>query len=135
MYLFENEAYSQRLPHVGTFWNLLRVRAIDDDGLTKCFFPLLETEYKRAADLATTVGDRDDLVNCDWLHEGLRRQDPYVDPLNVLQTHLLDHEHRTQTEKQALHLTVKEITARMKTPGREDIFLFEPPSVFQMNIR
>ena len=37
----------------------------------------------------------------------------------MLQTYLLDREHRTEIEKRALRLTVKEIAAGMgKTPGK-----------------
>ncbi|WP_154019110.1 phosphoenolpyruvate carboxylase, partial [Halococcus agarilyticus] len=81
------------------------------------FFPVFEAEYERAADFATTIGDRENLVNRGWLRESLHRRNPYVDPLNVLQTHLLDREHRTETEKRALRLTVKGIAAGMKNTG------------------
>ncbi|WP_273837398.1 phosphoenolpyruvate carboxylase [Halococcus sp. PRR34] len=90
---------------------------VADDDLEARFFPVFEAEYERAADFATTIGDRDDLVNRGWLQESLRRRNPYVDPLNVLQTHLLDREHRTETEKRALRLTVKGIAAGMKNTG------------------
>ncbi|EMA48478.1 phosphoenolpyruvate carboxylase [Halococcus salifodinae] len=90
---------------------------VADDDLEARFFPVFEAEYERAADFATTIGDRDDLVNRGWLRESLRRRNPYVDPLNVLQTHLLDREHRTETEKRALRLTVKGIAAGMKNTG------------------
>jgi phosphoenolpyruvate carboxylase len=91
--------------------------AVADDDLEARFFPTFEAEYERAARLATTIADRDDLVNRGWLRESLRRRNPYVDPLNVLQTHLLDREHRTETEKRALRLTVKGIAAGMKNTG------------------
>jgi phosphoenolpyruvate carboxylase len=91
--------------------------AVAADDLEARFFPVFEAEYERAADFATTIGDRDDLVDRDWLRESLRRRNPYVDPLNVLQTHLLDREHRTETEKRALRLTVKGIAAGMKNTG------------------
>jgi phosphoenolpyruvate carboxylase len=91
--------------------------AIADDHLSERFFPVFEAEYERAADLVTTVGDRDDLVTREWLRESLRRRNPYVDPLNVLQTHLLDREQRTEAEKRALRLTVKGIAAGMKNTG------------------
>jgi phosphoenolpyruvate carboxylase len=90
--------------------------AIADDYLSERFFPVFEAEYERTADLVTTVGDRDDLVTREWLRES-RRRNPYVDPLNVLQTHLLDHEQRTEPEKRALRLTVKGIAAGMKNTG------------------
>jgi phosphoenolpyruvate carboxylase len=91
--------------------------AVADDDLEARFFPTFEAEYGRASELAMTIGDRDDLVNRGWLRESLRRRNPYVDPLNLLQTHLLDREHRTETEKRALRLTVKGIAAGMKNTG------------------
>jgi phosphoenolpyruvate carboxylase len=91
--------------------------AVADDDLEERFFPVFEAEYERAAEFATTAGDRDDLVTREWLRESLRRRNPYVDPLNLLQTHLLDREHRTETEKRALRLTVKGIAAGMKNTG------------------
>jgi phosphoenolpyruvate carboxylase len=91
--------------------------AVADDHLSERFFPVFEVEYERTADLVTTVGDRDNLVTREWLRESLRRRNPYVDPLNVLQTHLLDREQRTEAEKRALRLTVKGIAAGMKNTG------------------
>jgi phosphoenolpyruvate carboxylase len=91
--------------------------AVADDHLSERFFPMFEAEYERTTDLVTTVGDRDNLVTREWLRESLRRRNPYVDPLNVLQTHLLDREHRTEAEKRALRLTVKGIAAGMKNTG------------------
>ncbi|EMA50617.1 phosphoenolpyruvate carboxylase [Halococcus morrhuae DSM 1307] len=91
--------------------------AVADDDLEARFFPVFEAEYEQAVDFATTISDRDELVKRDWLRESLRRRNPYVDPLNVLQTHLLDCEHRTETEKRALRLTVKGIAAGMKNTG------------------
>jgi phosphoenolpyruvate carboxylase len=91
--------------------------AVADDDLAERFFPMFEAEYERTADLVTTVGDRDNLVTREWLRKSLRRRNPYVDPLNVLQTHLLDREQRTEAEKRALRLTVKGIAAGMKNTG------------------
>ena len=91
--------------------------AVADDHLSERFFPVFEAEYEQTADFVTTVGDRDNLVTREWLRESLRRRNPYVDPLNVLQTHLLDREQRTEAEKRALRLTVKGIAAGMKNTG------------------
>ncbi|WP_435079186.1 phosphoenolpyruvate carboxylase [Halococcus sp. AFM35] len=91
--------------------------AVADDHLSERFFPVFEAEYERTADLVTTAGDRDNLVTRKWLRESLRRRNPYVDPLNVLQTNLLDREQRTKAEKRALRLTVKGIAAGMKNTG------------------
>jgi phosphoenolpyruvate carboxylase len=81
------------------------------------FFPRLEAEYERAVDLVTTVTDRDHPVERDWLRESLGRRNPYVDPLNLLQTHLLSQTHRTEAEERTLRLTVKGIAAGMKNTG------------------
>lgn len=92
--------------------------AIADDHLSERFFPVFEAEYERTADLVTTVGNRNNLVTREWFRESLRRRNPYVDPLNMLQTHLLDCEQRTEAEKRALRLTVKGIAAGMKNTDR-----------------
>jgi phosphoenolpyruvate carboxylase len=60
---------------------------------------------------------KSDLVTCEWLRESLRHRNRYVDPLNMLQTHLLNRKHRTEAEKRALRLTVKGIAAGMKNTG------------------
>jgi phosphoenolpyruvate carboxylase len=85
--------------------------------LRERFYPELEREYGRAVDLVTTVADRDHPIERDWLRESLQRRNPYVDPLNVLQTHLLGQNHRTDAEEQTLRLTVKGIAAGMKNTG------------------
>ncbi|MFC4988342.1 phosphoenolpyruvate carboxylase [Saliphagus infecundisoli] len=81
------------------------------------FFPRLTEEYERAADLVTTIGRREDLHTRDWLGENLERRNPYVDPLNLLQTHLLGRTHLTDVEERTLRLTVKGIAAGMKNTG------------------
>jgi phosphoenolpyruvate carboxylase len=91
--------------------------AVVDNDLVERFLPVFEAEYERIANLVTTVSDRDNPVTHKWLRESLRRRNPYVDPLNVLQTHLLDREQRTEAEKRALRLTVKGIAAGMKNTG------------------
>ena len=91
--------------------------AMADDSLAETFFPRIRAEYERAVERVTEVTDRDSLVRRDWLLEGLDRRNPYVDPLNVLQTHLLRQDERTEAEERALRLTVKGIAAGMKTTG------------------
>ncbi|ADD04060.1 Phosphoenolpyruvate carboxylase [Natrialba magadii ATCC 43099] len=91
--------------------------ALADDDLREQFFPRLTGEYERAADLITEIGQRDQLHTRDWLGENLERRNPYVDPLNLLQTHLLDQTHRTDIEERTLRLTVKGIAAGMKNTG------------------
>ncbi|ELY62925.1 phosphoenolpyruvate carboxylase [Natrinema versiforme] len=85
--------------------------------LRERFFPRVSEEYERAADLITEIGQRDRLHTRDWLGENLERRNPYVDPLNMLQVHLLDQNHRTDLEERTLRLTVKGIAAGMKNTG------------------
>ncbi|MCU4925521.1 phosphoenolpyruvate carboxylase [Halobacteria archaeon AArc-dxtr1] len=88
-----------------------------DEDLRETFFPRLTDEYDRATDLITEIGQRDELHTRDWLGENLERRNPYVDPLNELQTYLLDRTHRTDVEERTLRLTVKGIAAGMKNTG------------------
>jgi phosphoenolpyruvate carboxylase len=85
--------------------------------LREQFFPRIEAEYERAVDLVTDVACRDHPIQRDWLRESLDRRNPYVDPLNLLQTHLLSRTHRTDVEERTLRLTVKGIAAGMKNTG------------------
>jgi len=88
-----------------------------DPELREEFFPHLQAEYERARDAVLDVTDREALLKREWLDESLRRRNPYVDPLNLLQTHLLAQTHRTDDEEQTLRLTVKGIAAGMKNTG------------------
>ncbi|WP_101294383.1 phosphoenolpyruvate carboxylase [Halegenticoccus soli] len=88
-----------------------------DSELRERFFPRIDEEYREAVDLVLDVSDRKRLLKRDWLSESLRRRNPYVDPLNFLQTHLLAQTHRTKAEEQTLRLTVKGIAAGMKNTG------------------
>ncbi|TYT61827.1 phosphoenolpyruvate carboxylase [Natrialba swarupiae] len=88
-----------------------------DDELRERFFPRVSGEYERASELIQTIGQRDELHTRDWLGENLERRNPYVDPLNILQTYLLDRTHRTDIEERTLRLTVKGIAAGMKNTG------------------
>ena len=88
-----------------------------DDELRERFFPRLRGEYERATELVTTVAGRDRLLRREWLLENLARRNPYVDPLNVLQTRLLAREELTDRERRTLRLTVKGIAAGMKSTG------------------
>ncbi|WP_372912005.1 phosphoenolpyruvate carboxylase [Salinigranum sp.] len=88
-----------------------------DADLRESFFPRLADEYDRSVDHALAICGRDSLLQRDWLEESLTRRNPYVDPLNLLQTHLLAQTHRTQSEEQTLRLTVKGIAAGMKNTG------------------
>ncbi|RYJ14409.1 phosphoenolpyruvate carboxylase [Halogeometricum borinquense] len=91
--------------------------ALADDDLREAFYPRLFEEYERAHDLVLDVIGRESLLKRQWLDESLRRRNPYVDPLNLLQTHLLSQTHRTEDEERTLRLTVKGIAAGMKNTG------------------
>ncbi|MCT9097581.1 phosphoenolpyruvate carboxylase [Haloarchaeobius sp. HME9146] len=88
-----------------------------DSELRERFFPRLSDEHERAVDLVQTVAERDELYAREWFGESLDRRNPYVDPLNMLQTRLLKQTHRTEEEEQTLRLTVKGIAAGMKNTG------------------
>ncbi|WP_408960610.1 phosphoenolpyruvate carboxylase [Natrinema sp. 74] len=90
---------------------------IADPDLRDRFFQRITAEYERALELITEVGQRDELHARDWLGENLEHRNPYVDPLNVLQVHLLEQAHRTDIEERTLRLTVKGIAAGMKNTG------------------
>ena len=81
------------------------------------FFPVIESEYERAVELVTEIAERDGLLTREWLAESLERRNPYVDPLNLLQTKLLAQSHLTPEEERTLRLTVKGIAAGMKNTG------------------
>ncbi|WP_251342322.1 phosphoenolpyruvate carboxylase [Haloplanus halophilus] len=85
--------------------------------LRERFFPRIRGEYERATELALEISGRDDLVRRDWLRDSLDRRNPYVDPLNLLQTRLLARDDRTPSEERTLRLTVKGIAAGMKSTG------------------
>ncbi|WP_336326733.1 phosphoenolpyruvate carboxylase [Halovenus sp. HT40] len=91
--------------------------ALADDDLREQFFPRLEAEHERAVDLVTTITRRDEPIDREWLRESLDRRNPYVDPLNLLQTHLLSKDERSTLEEQTLRITVKGIAAGMKNTG------------------
>ncbi|WP_224268220.1 phosphoenolpyruvate carboxylase [Haloprofundus salinisoli] len=88
-----------------------------DASLRATFFGRIENEYDRATELVGTISGRDSLLTREWLGESLRRRNPYVDPLNLLQTHLMAQTHRTTEEERTLRLTVKGIAAGMKNTG------------------
>ncbi|MFB6113949.1 MAG: phosphoenolpyruvate carboxylase [Halodesulfurarchaeum sp.] len=85
--------------------------------LEERFFPRIEEEYDRTVERVLAVTDRDSLLKREWLAESLRRRNPYVDPLNLLQADLLGRTHRSEEEERVLRLTVKGIAAGMKNTG------------------
>jgi phosphoenolpyruvate carboxylase len=88
-----------------------------DEDLRNEYFPRLQAEYEDAVSLMLDITGRDGLLKREWLEESLSRRNPYVDPLNLLQTHLLSQTHRTEEEERTLRLTVKGIAAGMKNTG------------------
>jgi len=91
--------------------------ALADEDLRERFFPRLRDEYEDAVDLVLEISGRDGLLRREWLDESLRRRNPYVDPLNFIQTRLLPKDDRTDAEERTLRLTVKGIAAGMKNTG------------------
>ncbi len=91
--------------------------ALADAHLREQFQPRLETEYESAVEYALEITGRDSLLEREWLDESLERRNPYVDPLNLLQTHLLSQTHLTEAEERTLRLTVNGIAAGMKNTG------------------
>ena len=88
-----------------------------DDDLRERIFPRLKSEYDETVDLVLRITERDGLLSREWLEENLERRNPYVDPLNLLQTHLLSQTHLTEAEERTLRLTVNGIAAGMKNTG------------------
>ena len=88
-----------------------------DPELRERFFPRLSAEYERTCDLVLSITGREHLADRSWLRERLQRRNPYVDPLNLLQVHLLRDDDRTDLENQVLRLTVKGIAAGMQNTG------------------
>ncbi|MGM0398758.1 MAG: phosphoenolpyruvate carboxylase [Halobacteriota archaeon] len=81
------------------------------------FAPRLSEEYESTVAAVGDITGRDRLVQRDWFDASLKRRNPLVDPLNVLQVQLLDQTHRTPEESRALRLTVKGIAAGMNNTG------------------
>jgi len=91
--------------------------ALADSELRESFQPRLEAEYEQTVDYMLEITGRDSLLRRGWLAESLDRRNPYVDPLNLLQTHLLSQTHLTEAEERTLRLTVNGIAAGMKNTG------------------
>ena len=81
------------------------------------FFTWIEAEYDRAVELVTAITGRDTLIRRAWLRESLQRRNPYVDPLNLLQVHLLDRDELSTLDRATLRMTVKGVAAGMKNTG------------------
>ena len=91
--------------------------ALADSDLREEFQPRLEAEYEQTVEYMQEITGRDDLHRREWFKESLERRNPYVDPLNLLQTHLMGQTHLTETEERTLRLTVNGIAAGMKNTG------------------
>jgi phosphoenolpyruvate carboxylase len=91
--------------------------ALAPEGVREQFFPRIGAEHEEAVDLVLAITGRDDLLRREWLRESLDRRNPYVDPLNLLQTRLLARDDRSPSEERTLRLTVKGIAAGMKSTG------------------
>ena len=85
--------------------------------LREQFFPRVTEEYEDAVDLVTEIAGRENTIARDWLRESLRRRNPYVDPLNLLQVRLLSREELSDLEDRTLRLTVKGVAAGMTSTG------------------
>ena len=88
-----------------------------DDEPRRRVFSEIEAEYERAVELVSTITGGDPLPLSGWLDESLRRRNPYVDPLNLLQVQLLGRTDRSTAEERTLRMTVKGIAAGMKNTG------------------
>jgi len=73
--------------------------ALADEDLQERIFSRIREEYQDAVDLVQEITGRDSLVKRAWLEENMERRNPYVDPLNLLQTRLLAQSHLTETEE------------------------------------
>ena len=94
-----------------------RYADLADDELRDRIFSRIEDEYRNTVDLVTTITEREELLDREWLRENLERRNPYVDPLNLLQVRLLQQSHLTESEQRTLRLTVQGIAAGMKNTG------------------
>ncbi len=81
------------------------------------FVPEIRAEFDRAVALLTDIADREHPIDREYLRESLHRRNPYVEPLHLLQQHLLAQTHRTETEERTLRLTLKGISAGLKNTG------------------
>ena len=91
--------------------------ALAEEDLRERIFTDIEAEYERAVGLVSEITGGDSLPLSGWFEESLRRRNPYVDPLNLLQLRLLSRSERSEAERRALRMTVKGIAAGMKNTG------------------
>ncbi len=91
--------------------------ALAADDLRETFYPRIRAEYGTARDLVLEITGRDHLIERPWLRKQLARRNPDVDPLNLLQVHLLAADDLSDLETRILRLTVKGIAAGMQNTG------------------
>ncbi|MFC6799961.1 phosphoenolpyruvate carboxylase [Haladaptatus sp. DYSN1] len=91
--------------------------ALAEDDLQERVFGPIVGEYEATVELVLRITGRDSLVDREWLVENLDRRNPYVDPLNLIQSDLLGREDLSAAERRTLRLTVKGIAAGMKNTG------------------
>ena len=85
---------------------------------------LIAEEYDRAAAaVLLTTGRQELLSDTDWLRRSIRARNPYVDPINVAQTILLDRKRGTDDEdtlarvNEMLRLTIQGVASGLRTTG------------------
>ena len=91
--------------------------SLADDDLEERIFGEIRSEYERAVELVGEITGAGGLPLSGWFEKSLRRRNPYVDPLNMLQLELLARSDRSDAEERALRMTVKGIAAGMKSTG------------------
>jgi phosphoenolpyruvate carboxylase len=91
--------------------------SLADAELRERIFTKIRAEHERAIELVELIAGDDTGPLSGWFQESLRRRNPYVDPLNLLQLQLLSRSDRSAAEERALRVTVKGIAAGMKNTG------------------
>ncbi len=93
---------------------------VEDAGVRRKIFSIIEDEYHRSVKMVLTVCRRDRLLaNQPVLAESIRLRNPYVDPLNYIQIQFLRKWRRAPNERlrRLLALTVNGIAFGMKSTG------------------
>ncbi len=97
---------------------------VEDAGVRKKIFTLIETEYNRSVEMILAVSERVSLLeNQPVLAQSIRLRNPYVDPLNYLQIDLLREWRKERNDgkweelRRALAQTVNGIAFGMKSTG------------------
>ena len=81
-------------------------------------------EFRRAqAAVLLTTGRQELLAETDWLRRSIRARNPFVDPINVTQTLLLDRKRSTEDQalidetSEMLRLTIQGVASGLRTTG------------------